>query len=218
METHTIYKLQPGDTIYLVTRDREIKAITLTEDHLGLVNEFEHDYTNKPCYYSDRGILHKDVIKREASFSYRPRVTETNIWLLADEVDSQETEIPLYAIRKENDNVPQSKKLDTKFYPVFAYTTRELAQEQICNLVKLDVANDIVKTIDFIVINDADNVPMKVYTYRDIDDWDAYIKKMADYNELPALIKLRKGQTFTKENFEAYVNKKFEEKLKEDNI
>ena len=218
METHTIYKLQPGDTIYLVTRDREIKAITLTEDHLGLVNEFEHDYTNKPCYYSDRGILHKDVIKREASFSYRPLVTETNIWLLADEVDSQETEIPLYAIRKENDNVPQSKKLDTKFYPVFAYTTRELAQEQIRNLVKLDVANDIVKTIDFIVINDADNVPMKVYTYRDIDDWDAYIKKMADYNESPIIIKLMKGQTFTKEDFEAYVNKKFEEKLEEVDI
>lgn len=213
MKTQTTYRIEPGDTIYLVTRDREIKAITLTEDHLGLVNEFEHDYTNKPCYYSDRGILHKDVIKRETSFSYQPRITETNIWLLTDKVNSQETEIPLYAIRKENDNAPQSKKLDTKFYPVFAYTTRELAQEQIRNLVKLDVANDIVKYIDFIVINDADNVPMKVYTYRDIDDWDAYIKKMADYNELPALIKLRKGQTFTKENFEAYVNKKFEDKF-----
>lgn len=217
MKTQTTYRIEPGDTIYLVTRDREIKEIALNEDHLGLVNKFEHDYTNQPCYYSERGRLYQDVIKRSVSYFHTPIVKKTNIWLLTDEVSGQETEIPLYAICEE-DNTLKSIKIKSTRFPIFAYTTRELAQEQIRNLVKLDVANDIVKTIDFIVINDADNVPMKVYTYRDIDDWDAYIKKMADYNELPALIKLRKVQTFTKENFEAYVNKKFEEKLKEDNI
>lgn len=217
METCTIYKLQPGDTIYLVTRDREIKAITLTEDHLGLVNEFEHDYTNKPCYYSGRGVLHQDVRKREVSYSHKPLVDKTDIWLLTDEVNSQETEIPLYTIRKENDT-PKSTKLDTKNVPVFAYTTRELAQEQIRNLIKLDVANRIVRDIDFIVINNAENMPMKVYKYRDINDWDGYIKAMADYNYTPVYIKVDDGRTFTKVGFEAYVNKKFEEKLKEDNI
>lgn len=217
MEARIIYKLQPGDTIYLVTRDREIKAITLTEDHLGLVNEFEHDYTNQPCYYNKRGILHKDVVKREVYYSRKPQVEETNIWLLTDEVDSQETEIPLYVIFEKNDIV-KAIKPDTGEYPVFAYTTHELAQERICNLVKLDAANDIVKTIDFVVINNAENLPMKVYTYRDIRDWDGYIKAMADYNYTPVYIKLDDGRTFTKVGFEAYVNKKFEEKLKEDNI
>ena len=217
MKTQTTYRIEPGDTIYLVTRDREIKEIALNEDHLGLVNKFEHDYTNQPCYYSERGRLYQDVIKRSVSYFHTPIVEKTNIWLLTDEVSGQETEIPLYAICEE-DNTLKSIKIKSTRFPIFAYTTRELAQEQIRNLVKLDVANDIVKTIDFIVINDAENLPLKVYTYRDIDNWDNYIMAMADYNELPAYIKLRDGRTFTKVDFEAYVNKKFEEKLKDTNI
>lgn len=217
MKTQTTYRIEPGDTIYLVTRDREIKEITLTEDHLGLVNTFEHDYTNQPCYYSERGRLYQDVIKRGVSYFHTPIVEKTNIWLLTDEVSGQETEIPLYAICEE-DNTLKSIKIKSTRFPIFAYTTRELAQEKIRNLVKLEVANAIVKTIDFVVINNAENLPMKVYKYRDIKDWDGYIKAMADYNYTPVYIKLDDGRTFTKVGFEAYVNKKFEEKLKEDNI
>lgn len=120
MDARIIYKLQPGDTIYLVTRDREIKAITLTEDHLGLVNEFEHDYTNKPCYYSDRGILHKDVIKREASFSYRPLVTETNIWLLGD---SDNEESP-----KSEQEEPKEKLVDQPVADAIAEVKKRIAE------------------------------------------------------------------------------------------
>lgn len=218
MKTQTTYRIEPGDTIYLVTRDREIKSITLTEDHLSLVGKFEHDYTNQPCYYSERGRLYQDVIKRSVSYFHTPIVEKTNIWLLTDEVSGQETEIPLYAICEENNTLKSIKIKSTRF-PIFAYTTRELAQEQIRDLVKLDVANDIAKYIDFIVINNFENLPLKAYTYRDIDDWDDYIKAMADYDELlPIYIKLRDGRTFTKVGFEAYVNKKFEEKLKDTNI
>lgn len=217
MKTQTTYRIEPGDTINLVTRDREIKEITLTEDHLGLVNTFEHDYTNQPCYYNKRGILHKDVVKREVYYSRKPQVEETNIWLLTDEVDSQETEIPLYVIFEKNDIV-KAIKPDTGECPIFAYTTRELAQEKIRELLKLEVANDIAKAIEFVVISDSDNIPMEVFKYSDIRDWNSYIEATADYSELPIIIKLTKGQTFTKADFEAYVNKKFEEKLEEVDI
>ena len=217
MKTQTTYRLEPGDTIYLVTKDREIKAITITEDHLGLINIFEHDYARQPCYYSECGILYQDVVERRVFYSHKLLVEKTNIWLLTDEVNGQETEIPLYAIFEE-DNQLKSTKLDTEQCPIFAYTTRELAQEQIRNLIKLDVANRIVRDIDFVVINNAENLPIKTYTYRDIKNWDDYIKSIADYNGTPVYIKLCDDRTFTKAGFETYVNKKFEEKLNEDNI
>lgn len=144
-------------------------------------------------------------------------VKETNIWLLTNELTNQETEIPLYTIFEKDDEA-QAMKLDTKKCPVFAFTTRELAQEKIRDLLKLDVANVIANSIDFVVISDSDNIPIKAYTYRDIRDWASYIEKITDYNESSIIIKLMKGQTFTKEDFEAYVNEKFEEKLKEVDI
>lgn len=217
METHTIYKLQPGDTIYLVTRDREIKPITLTEDHLSLVNEFEHNYTDQRSYYKESGVLYQGNIKKIVSYGFRPAVKKTNIWLLTNELTSQETEIPLYVIFEEDD-VAKAMKLDTDDCPVFAFTTRDFAQEKIRELLKLEVANNIANAIEFVVVSDSDNIPIKVFKYSDIRDWAGYIKATADYNESPIIIKLMKGQTFTKEDFEAYVNKKFEEKLEEVDI
>ena len=217
METHTIYKLQPGDTIYLVTRDREIKSITITEDHLSLVGKFEHDYTNQRPYYKGSGVLYRGKAEKIVSYGYRPVVKETKIWLLTNELTNQETEIPLYTIFEKDDEA-QAMKLDTKKCPVFAFTTYELAQDKIRDLLKFEVANKIAKAIDFVVISDNDNIPIKVYTYRDIRDWAGYIEAIADYNESSIIIKLMKGQTFTKEDFEAYVNEKFEEKLKEVDI
>ena len=146
-----------------------------------------------------------------------PWLKKTNIWLLTNELTSQETEIPLYVIFKEDD-ATKAMKLDTDDCPVFAFTTRELAQEKIRELLKLEVANKIAKTIDFVVISDSDNIPIEVFKYSDIRDWDSYIEKITDYNESSIIIKLTKGQTFTKEDFEAYVNKKFEEKLEEVDI
>lgn len=217
METHTIYKLQPGDTIYLVTRDRKIKSITLTEDHLDLVGKFEHDYANQRPYYKESGVLHEGKVEKITSYGFRPVVKKTNIWLLTNEFTDQETEIPLYTIFEKGEEA-QAMKLDTDDCPVFAFTTRELAQAKIRDLLKLDVANKIANTIDFVVINGANNIPMKVYTYCDIRDWNQYIEAIADYGESSIIIKLMKGQTFTKEDFEAYVNKKFDEKLEDADI
>lgn len=39
MEMRTIYKLHPGDTIYLVTPEGEIKTITLNKQHFELVDK-----------------------------------------------------------------------------------------------------------------------------------------------------------------------------------
>ena len=217
METCTIYKLQPGDTIYLITREREIKPITLTEDHLSLVGEFEHNYADQRSYYKESGVLYQGNVKKIVSYGYRPVVKKTNIWLLTNELTNQETEIPLYTIFEEDD-AAKAMKLDTDDCPVFAFTTRELAQEKIRELLKLEVANDIAKAIEFVVISDSDNIPMEVFKYSDIRDWNSYIKATADYSESPIIIKLTKGQTFTKADFEAYVNKKFEEKLEEVDI
>ena len=217
MKIQTTYKLQPGDTIYLVTRDREIKSITITEDHLSLVGEFEHNYTDQRSYYKESGVLYQGKVEKIVSYGFRPVVKKTNIWLLTNELTNQETEIPLYVIFKEDD-VTKAMKLDTDDCPVFAFTTRELAQEKIRELLKLEVANAIAKTIDFVVISDSDNIPIEVFKYSDIRDWDSYIEKITDYNESSIIIKLTKGQTFTKEDFEAYVNEKFEEKLEEVDI
>lgn len=214
MEKHTIYKLQPGDTIYLITIDREIKSITLTEDHLSLVGKFEHDYANQRPYYKNSGVLYRGKVEKIVSYGYRPVVKETNIWLLTNELTSQETEIPLYTIIKKDDEA-QAMKLGTDDCSVFAFTTYELAQDKIRELMKLEVADKIAKAIDFVVISDSDNIPIEVFKYSDIRDWNSYIEKITDYNESPIIIKLTKGQTFTKEDFEAYVNEKFEEKLKE---
>lgn len=217
METHTIYKLQPGDTIYLVTRDREIKSITITEDHLSLVGEFEHNYTDQRSYYKESSVLYQGKVEKIVSYGFRPVAKKTNIWLLTNELTSQETEIPLYVIFKEDD-VTKAMKLDTDDCPVFAFTTHELAQEKIRELLKLEVTNKIAKTIEFVVISDSDNIPIEVFKYSDIRDWDSYIEKITDYNESSIIIKLTKGQTFTKEDFEAYVNEKLAEKLKEVDI
>lgn len=217
MEARIIYKLQPGETIYLVTRDREIKAITLTEDYLSLVGEFEHNYADQRSYYKESGVLYQDVVEKIVSYGFRPVAKRTNIWLLTNELTNQETEIPLYTIF-EKDEEAQAMKLNTNKCPVFAYTTYELAQDKIRDLLKLDVANKIADTIDFVVISNADNIPIKAYTYRDIRDWNQYIEAIADYDESSIIIKLMKGQTFTKEDFEAYVNEKFNEKLEDVNI
>ena len=214
MKTCTTYQLEPGDTIYLVTIDRKIKSITLIEDHLSLVGKFEHDYANQRPYYKESGVLHQGKVEKIVSYGYRPVVKKTNIWLLTNELTSQETEIPLYTIFEKDDEA-QAMKLDTKKYPVFAFTTYELAQAKIRELMKLEVANKIANSIDFVVISDSDNIPIEVFKYSDIRDWNSYIEAIADYNESSIIIKLMKGQTFTKEDFEAYVNEKFEEKLEE---
>ena len=44
MEMRTIYKLHPGDTIYLVTPEGEIKTITLNKQHFELVDKMQPNF------------------------------------------------------------------------------------------------------------------------------------------------------------------------------
>lgn len=211
MKIRTTYQLEPGDTIYLVTRERDIKTITLTEDHLDLVNEIEHNYDEHTPYYNESGALHQDEDVAKHSHAFRPSIIKTNIWLLTNELDSQETEIPLYRIYEEDEHT-YLRKLNTEDYPVFAFTTLELAKNKVRDLFTRDVKNDIARNIEFVVVNNTDNMPIKSYNY--IRKWDDYIKVISNNPDLLIFIKLYTGQTFKQEDFETYVTEQVNEKVK----
>lgn len=103
------------------------------------------------------------------------------------------------------------RKLDTEDCPVFAYTTRKLAQEQAKKNFALTIKNDIAKTIKFIVTNNRYNKPID--TFDNIKSWKNYTKAISKCTGATTTVVTENGQTFTKDEFEAYVNEQVDQKL-----
>ena len=210
MEMRTIYKLHPGDTIYLVTPEGEIKTITLNKQHFELVNKIKPNFYY--AYKYKHGMLYQIESKYNWKYHYKP--DDTYIFLVTNELSAEKTEVPLFRVYGTSDNAYSSasaERVDTKEYPVFAYTTLELAQEKAKDVLAMNVKNAITKTIKFIVVNDKDNLPIE--TFEDAKTWSDYIKILDKYSDESIIVKLDNGKTFKQDTFEAYVLGQVNEKL-----
>lgn len=210
MEMRTIYKLHPGDTIYLVTPEGEIKTITLNKNHFELVDKMQPNFWG--AYKHKYGMLYKVENKYNWKTRYKP--DDTYIFLVDNELSAEKTEVPLYRVYDSSNNAyneAYAEKLDTGECPVFAYTTLELAQEKAKDVLAMNVKNAITKTIKFIVVNDKDNLPIE--TFEDVKTWNDYIKILDKYSDESIIVKLDNGKTFKQDKFEAYVLEQINEKL-----
>lgn len=206
----TIYKLHPGNTIYLVTPEGEIKTITLNKNHFELVDKIKPAF--RYAYQYKHGMLYQ--IESKYNWKYRYKPDDTYIFLVTNELSDKETEVPLYRVYDTSDNAYSSasaEKLDTDKCPVFAYTTLELAQEKAKDVLAMNVKNAITKTIKFIVVNDEDNLPIE--TFEDVKTWNDYIKILDKYSDESIIVKLDNGKTFKQDTFEAYVIEQVDQKL-----
>ena len=210
MEMRTIYKLHPGDTIYLVTPEGEIKTITLNKQHFELVDKIKPRF--KYAYDYKHGMLYQVESKYNRKYHYKP--DDTYIFLISNELSAEKTEVPLYRVYDTSDNAyssASSEKLDTDECPVFAYTTLELAQEKAKETLANNVKDSIAKTIKFIVVNDSDNLPIE--TFEDVKTWNDYIEIIDKYSGESIIVKLDNNETFKQDKFEAYVLEQIDEKL-----
>ena len=210
MEMHTIYKLHPGDTIYLVTPEGEIKTITLNKNHFELVDKMQPNFWG--AYKHKYGMLYKVESKYNWKTRYKP--DDTYIFLVDNELSAEKTEVPLYRVYDSSNNAyneAYAEKLDTGKCPVFAYTTIELAQEKAKETLANNVKDSIAKTVKFIVVNDSDNMPIE--TFEDVETWNDYIKILDKYSDESIIVKLDTGKTFKQDKFEAYVLEQINEKL-----
>lgn len=210
MEMRTIYKLHPGDTIYLVTPEGEIKTITLNKQHFELVDKMQPNFWG--AYKHKYGMLYQVESKYNWKTRYKP--DDTYIFLVDNELSAEKTEVPLYRVYDSSNNAyneAYAEKLDTGECPVFAYTTLELAQEKAKDVLAMNVKNAITKTIKFIVVNDKDNLPIE--TFEDVKTWNDYIKILDKYSDESIIVKLDNGKTFKQDKFEAYVLEQINEKL-----
>lgn len=210
MEMRTIYKLHPGDTIYLVTPEGEIKTITLNKQHFELVDKMQPNFWG--AYKHKYGMLYKVESKYNWKTRYKP--DDTYIFLVDNELSAEKTEVPLYRVYDSSNNAyneAYAEKLDTGECPVFAYTTIELAQEKAKETLANNVKDSIAKTVKFIVVNDSDNMPIE--TFEDIKNWNDYIKILDKYSDESIIVKLDNGKTFKQDKFEAYVLGQINEKL-----
>lgn len=210
MEMRTIYKLHPGDTIYLVTPEGEIKTITLNKQHFELVDKMQPNFWG--AYKHKYGMLYQVESKYNWKTRYKP--DDTYIFLIDNELSAEKTEVPLYRVYDSSNNAyneAYAEKLDTGKCPVFAYTTLELAQEKAKDVLAMNVKNAITKTIKFIVVNDKDNLPIE--TFEDVKTWNDYIKILDKYSDESIIVKLDNGKTFKQDKFEAYVLEQINEKL-----
>lgn len=210
MEMRTIYKLHPGDTIYLVTPEGEIKNITLYQSHLDLAESINPNFSG--AYHRGIGMLYEIKSKYNWEYHYQP----DNICIVLGDsrLSSPESEIPLYQAYDSSDNMYSSvsvRKLGTEDRPVFAYATRELAQEQAKKNFALTIKNDIAKTIKFIVTNNRYNKPID--TFDNIKSWKNYTKAINKCTGATTTVVTENGRTFTKDEFEAYVNEQVDQKL-----
>lgn len=210
MELNTSYKLQPGDVIYLVTPEGEIKNITLYQSHLELAEAKNPNFSG--AYHRGIGMLYEVKSKYNWEYHYQP----DNICIVLGDsrLSSPESEIPLYQAYDSSDYAYSSvsgRKLDTEDCPVFAYTTRELAQEQAKKNFALAIKNDIAKTIKFIVTNNRYNKPID--SFDNIKSWKNYTKAISKCTGATTTVVTENGQTFTKDEFEAYVNEQVDQKL-----
>lgn len=210
MEMHTIYKLHPGDTIYLVTPEGEIKTITLNKNHFELVDKMQPNFWG--AYKHKYGMLYKVESKYNWKTRYKP--DDTYIFLVDNELSAEKTEVPLYRVYDSSNNAyneAYAEKLDTGECPVFAYTTIELAQEKAKETLANNVKDSIAKTVKFIVVNDSDNMPIE--TFEDIKNWNDYIEIIEEYSDKSIIIKLDNNETFKQDEFETYVLGQVNEKL-----
>lgn len=210
MEMRTIYKLHPGDTIYLVAPEGEIKTITLNKQHFELVDKMQPNFWG--AYKHKYGMLYQVESKYNWKTRYKP--DDTYIFLINNELSAEKTEVPLYRVYDSSNNAyneAYAEKLDTGKCPVFAYTTLELAQEKAKDVLAMNVKNAITKTIKFIVVNDKDNLPIE--TFEDVKTWNDYIKILDKYSDESIIVKLDNGKTFKQDKFEAYVLEQINEKL-----
>lgn len=206
----TIYKLHPGDTIYLVTPEGEIKTITLNKEHFKLVDKIKPRF--KYAYDYKHGMLYE--VESEYNWKYHYKPDNTYIFLVSNELNAEKTEVPLYSVYDTSDNAYSSasaERVDTKKYPVFAYTTLELAQEKAKDVLAMNVKNAITKTIKFIVVNDKDILPIE--TFEDVKTWNDYIEIIEEYSDKSIIIKLDNNETFKQDKFETYVLEQINEKL-----
>lgn len=210
MEMRTIYKLHPGDTIYLVTPEGEIKTITLNKQHFELVDKMQPNFWG--AYKHKYGMLYQVESKYNWKTRYKP--DDTYIFLVDNELSAEKTEVPLYRVYDSSNNAyneAYAEKLDTGECPVFAYTTIELAQEKAKETLANNVKDSIAKTVKFIVVNDSDNMPIE--TFEDIKNWNDYIEIIEEYSDKSIIIKLDNNETFKQDEFETYVLGQVNEKL-----
>ena len=210
MEMRTIYKLHPGDTIYLVTPEGEIKTITLNKNHFELVDKMQPNFWG--AYKHKYGMLYKVESKYNWKTRYKP--DDTYIFLVDNELSAEKTEVPLYRVYDSSNNAyneAYAEKLDTGECPVFAYTTIELAQEKAKETLANNVKDSIAKTVKFIVVNDSDNLPIE--TFEDVKTWNDYTEIIDEYRGESIIIKLDNNETFKQDKFEAYVGEQVNEKL-----
>lgn len=210
MEMRTIYKLHPGDTIYLVTPEGEIKTITLNKQHFELVDKMQPNFWG--AYKHKYGMLYKVENKYNWKTRYKP--DDTYIFLIDNELSAEKTEVPLYRVYDSSNNAyneAYAEKLDTGECPVFAYTTIELAQEKAKDTLANNVKDSIAKTVKFIVVNDSDNLPIE--TFEDVKTWNDYTEIIDEYRGESIIIKLDNNETFKQDKFEAYVLEQINEKL-----
>ena len=210
MEMRTIYKLHPGDTIYLVTPEGEIKTITLNKQHFELVDKMQPNFWR--AYKHKHGMLYQIESKYNWKYHYKP--DDTYIFLIANELSAEKTEVPLYRVYDSSNNAyneAYAEKLDTGECPVFAYTTLELAQKKARETLANNVKDSIAKAIKFIVVNDSDNLPIE--TFEDVKTWNDYIEIIDKYSGESIIIKLDNNETFKQDKFEAYVLDQVNEKL-----
>lgn len=210
MEMRTIYKLHPGDTIYLVTPEGEIKTITLNKQHFELVDKMQPNFWG--AYKHKYGMLYQVESKYNWKTRYKP--DDTYIFLIDNELSAEKTEVPLYRVYDSSNNAyneAYAEKLDTGECPVFAYTTIELAQEKAKDTLANNVKDSIAKTVKFIVVNDSDNLPIE--TFEDVKTWNDYTEIIDEYRGESIIIKLDNNETFKQDKFEAYVLEQINEKL-----
>lgn len=210
MEIRTIYKLHPGDTIYLTTPEGEIKTIALNKKHFELVDKIKPTF--RYAYQYKHGMLYQIESKYNWKYHYKP--DDTYIFLVTNELSAEKTEVPLFRVYDTSNNAYSSasaERVDTEEYPVFAYTTLELAQEKAKDVLAMNVKNAITKTIKFIVVNDSDNLPIE--TFEDVKTWNDYIEIIDEYRGESIIIKLDNNETFKQDKFEAYVREQVNEKL-----
>lgn len=210
MEMRTIYKLHPGDTIYLVTPEGEIKTVTLNKQHFELVDKMQPNFWG--AYKHKHGMLYR--VESKDNWKYRYKPDDTYIFLVDNELSAEKTEVPLYRVYDSSNNAyneAYAEKLDTGECPVFAYTTIELAQEKAKETLANNVKDSIAKTIKFIVVNDKDNLPIE--TFEDVEIWNDYTEIIDEYRGESIIIKLDNNETFKQDKFEAYVREQVNEKL-----
>ena len=75
----------------------------------------------------------------------------------------------------------------------------------------MTIKNDIAKTIKFIVTNNRYNKPID--TFDNIKSWKNYTKAISKCTGVTTTVVTEDGQTFTKDEFEAYVNEQVGQKL-----